>query len=137
MSSKWNDPNFKKEYNREWMEKNKDKVKKYREKVRDRMIKESGTTYKKDYYIKHKDIFSKSQNKWLEKNKESQSEYHKNYYDNIIKPAKVENNESFNDYIKEYQKEYYSKNRERILSLSKLKRLINKSLEDRIDDLLL
>jgi len=102
----------KKQYQKEYREKNKDKIKEvgkeYREKNKDK-IKE----VKKEYYEKNKDKIKE----YREKNKDK------------IKEVKKEYREKNKDKIKEVGKEYYEKNKDKIKE-SRLMRKYGLSLED-------
>lgn len=78
-----------KEYKKEWVKNNPDKMKKYRKK----------------YYETHKEQFNEYQKRWNEKNKEKVKEMHHNYY--------LNNKEKFYEKHKEWSK----KNKKRKVEL--------------------
>ena len=98
-----------KEYQKEYREKNKDKIseyqKEYREKNKDKIS---------EYYEKNKDKRIEYQKEYVEKNKDKIKEYYEKNKDKI--KEYVEKNK---DKIKEYQKEYYEKNKGEIKEYQK------------------
>tara|TARA_R110000824_G_scaffold3008_1_gene13885 strand:- start:72 stop:575 length:504 start_codon:yes stop_codon:yes gene_type:complete len=88
-------PEERKEYNKKYNIKNKEKIKEYYENNKEK-IKEQQKEYKKEYYEKNK-----------EQIKEYQKEYNKKYRENNL------------EQLKEQKKEYYETNKEKIKEYSK------------------
>ena len=84
----------KKEYNKEYREKNKEYIKEYDKEYREKN-KEYFKEKNKEYYKEHREYYKK----YKEKNKEYFKEYNKKYNKEYYEDNK--------EYIKEYYKEYY------------------------------
>ena len=117
--SPYKDPEKRKQYSKEYKEKNKEKIKKQNKEYREKNIekikrnekiyrekpenKKRAVEYKKEYYKNNKEAIKLTNKKWKEKNKEKVKGYKRKWgRDNI-----------------EYQKEYYEKNKEYIKERSR------------------
>jgi hypothetical protein len=91
----------KKESDKIYADKNKEKIQKYRKKYyeqnKDRLCK-----VKHEYYEKNKEAINEKKKKWRDENKDTQFQYHKKYRENNI------------DLIKEKKKKYYEQNKEKL-----------------------
>ena len=99
----------KREYNKEYSEKNKDKKREY-----DKEYNEKNKAKIKEYRENNRDEINRKQKEYSEKNKDKRKKYSKEYYEKPENKAKIkEYYEKNKDKKKEYGKEYREKNKDK------------------------
>lgn len=103
-------------YKKHWRKENKDKVEKYYEENKNKILK-----YQNKYYNENKDYINSRNKKYAENHKEEICEYQKKY------------REEHEDYYKEYKKEYAKNNPDKIFNQKSKRRFKENTQGDGID----